>query len=159
MIAFSGVWGKSDAWDFILTDTLPDLPVTSVFGVYIADGKLALTKNERGWELPGGHVNPGEEFDAALAREMKEEAGVLVETAALFGYVDIRNQSETVHDETGELYPNHAAILFYSVTGMYSGVHDPEEATACGLFDLDSSEAQGNRLKQFVDAALGKYNT
>lgn len=156
-IAFSGVWGQSSEWDFILSDTLPDLPVTSVFGVYIEDGKVALAKNERGWELPGGHVNPDEELASALAREMKEEAGVLVESSTLFGYLDIRNLGAAVHDETGELYPSRAAILFYTVTGTCAGGHDPNEALASGLFTLDSPEVQENRIKQFVDDALGKY--
>jgi ADP-ribose pyrophosphatase YjhB (NUDIX family) len=159
MIVFSGVWGKNDEWDFHLTSELPNLPVTSVFGVYVENSKIALTKNERGWELPGGHVNTGEEFHTALAREMKEEVGVLVDTATLFGHIDIRNQSSTLHDETGELYPHNAAILFYTVTGTCTGEHDPKEALGSGLFDLSSPEAKGNRLRQFVDAALGKYNT
>lgn len=157
MIAFSGVWGKNDTWDFILTDTVPNLPVTSVFGVYIESDKLALTKNERGWELPGGHVDEGESLDAALVREMKEEAGIEVQSAELFGYVDIRNGGSTVHDETGVLYPARAAVLFYRVTGERRGTHDPSEAEDSGLFDLTSAEATSNRLKQFVDAALGLY--
>ena len=30
------------------------------------------------WELPGGKIDPGEQFDAALLREMQEETGLAV---------------------------------------------------------------------------------
>lgn len=156
MIAFSGSWGSGSEWDFVLAGVEPDLPVTSVFGVFLENGKVGLTKNERGWELPGGHVNKGESHYDALVRELHEEVGVVIATAKLYGYIDIRNTTVRLNDDTGEPYPDHAALLFYTVNGTWTGMHDPKEAVDCGLFDLDSPEAN-NRLKQFVDAALGKY--
>ena len=52
----------------------------SVKGVVIHDGRVLLLLNERDqWDLPGGRPDPGEDHRAALAREVCEETGLLVE--------------------------------------------------------------------------------
>jgi 8-oxo-dGTP pyrophosphatase MutT (NUDIX family) len=58
------------------------LPV-SVKGVLIRQDRVLLLLNERGeWDLPGGRPDPGEDHRAALVREVREEAGLVVEVGA-----------------------------------------------------------------------------
>jgi 8-oxo-dGTP pyrophosphatase MutT (NUDIX family) len=48
-------------------------------GIVFEDGKVWLRKNERDeWELPGGKLDPGEQPEQTVAREMAEELGVRV---------------------------------------------------------------------------------
>ena len=56
----------------------------SIKGVLIDDGCVLLLLNERGeWDLPGGRPDPGEDHRSALTREVREEAGLVVEVSAL----------------------------------------------------------------------------
>lgn len=59
----------------------------SVAGLVTNDrGDVLLIKSpRRGWEYPGGMVEPGETFQEALLREIKEEAGIDVEVTGFIG--------------------------------------------------------------------------
>jgi 8-oxo-dGTP pyrophosphatase MutT (NUDIX family) len=46
---------------------------------------LALRRELRGWELPGGRAEPGEDERAALVRELRVETGLDVEVAERVG--------------------------------------------------------------------------
>lgn len=56
---------------------IPDLQLTTVCAflrVKEEPNKLVIIKNERGYDLPGGHIEHDESPVAALQREVKEEA-------------------------------------------------------------------------------------
>lgn len=50
------------------------------------EGRVLLVRHiERGWEVPGGQVEAGEELFTALQREVREETGVAVSIGPLAG--------------------------------------------------------------------------
>lgn len=59
----------------------------SVAGLVINDNGdiLLINSPRRGWEYPGGMVEPGETFEEALMREIREESGVDVEITGFVG--------------------------------------------------------------------------
>jgi 8-oxo-dGTP pyrophosphatase MutT (NUDIX family) len=79
---------KPNETHYILDDALPsrDL-VTAAFG-FLFDGDCFLMVRlvERGWDVPGGHVEPGETPLETLQREVHEEAKVRVGVVGLLGY-------------------------------------------------------------------------
>lgn len=59
----------------------------SVAGLVINDSGEVLLVNSprRGWEYPGGMVEPGETFEDALLREIREESGIEAEIVGFIG--------------------------------------------------------------------------
>jgi len=51
--------------------------------VVVEDGKVLTTFNDREWALPGGAVEPDELIPEAVARELAEESGLVVEPERL----------------------------------------------------------------------------
>ena len=43
------------------------------------EGNILIVKEFDAYQLPGGHLEPGEDYNTALVREIKEEAGIDIE--------------------------------------------------------------------------------
>ena len=61
--------------------------LVSVAALVTNDNREILLVNSpwRGWEYPGGLIEPGESFETALKREVFEEAGVQIEITGFVG--------------------------------------------------------------------------
>jgi 8-oxo-dGTP diphosphatase len=65
----------------------PQQLVTAAFGLVFAEqGFLMTNLRNRGWDIPGGHIDVGEVAEAAMIREVREETGVEVAPVRLVAY-------------------------------------------------------------------------
>ncbi len=133
------------SYEFFLDANLPDKDlVTCVFCVLTDESsKIWLTKNHRGWELPGGHIEVWEDFESALKREMQEEIGVEADDFILKGYKKITNFEKTKNREGG-FYPfPHSYILYFIGKSVSKKVvpfpYEHDETEASDIFSLEEA--------------------
>jgi 8-oxo-dGTP diphosphatase len=88
--------------------------VTSVHAYCFHQGKIVLVQvKNRGFNVPGGHVEKGEASEQALHREIYEEAYVEGD-ATYIGAIEV-DHTDNPHFIEGGLYPKIGYQLFYRV--------------------------------------------
>lgn len=80
----------------------PEL-ISAVFLIALKGSKILAIKNERGWDIPGGHIENGETPEEALIREVQEEAGVVFSNAKLLAIIESDNP-DTYKDKVMLIY-------------------------------------------------------
>lgn len=64
---------------------------------YLLLQRSAPSKNHAGyWEFPGGKIDQGENFDTALAREVKEETGLSVTLSKVMGSAESQMEDRCI---------------------------------------------------------------
>jgi 8-oxo-dGTP diphosphatase len=118
----------------------PDQPVVGIGAVIIKEGEIALIKrgNEPSkgkWAIPGGLVELGENLEAAVIRETKEEVCLEVENPQLIDVVDNIDL-----DEQGKV-KYHYIIIDYLVhvkSGNIQAASDAEELRWVPFVEVES---------------------
>lgn len=114
-------------------------------------GEILLVNSPwRGWEYPGGLIEPGETFQEALHREVREEAGVEIEITGFVGICknlerDIVNIDFTARYICGELTTSEESTEVIWAT--------PDQARALITFPLTRKRLE-NMLSGRGEAAL-----
>ena len=97
MPEFPTVRWKAETATFRATNapTHPEAsPAVLIFPFY-GDKVILAEIRTRGWCIPSGHVEPGEDFEMAARREAWEEAGLTLSRVSYLGYFVL------THEETG----------------------------------------------------------
>ena len=79
--------------------------------VHDAEGRLLVVRRAREpglgrWSIPGGRLEPGETVEAGVAREVREETGLVVRVGRLVGRPRIPGPGGAVYDVA-----DHAAVV------------------------------------------------
>jgi 8-oxo-dGTP pyrophosphatase MutT (NUDIX family) len=76
----------------VLTSCLPPQElISAAFALAFSGERLLMTHlRHRGWDIPGGHVEPGEGSEETVRRELQEETGATLGALSLFGYQHLR---------------------------------------------------------------------
>lgn len=109
-------WGESKVkltWK--KKNELPQLNlITSVHGFCFYDNQLLLVDlNHRGWDFPGGHIEPGETPNDCFKREALEE-GYVEGACKLLGYITVDHSENPVWTEHSP-YPKIGFQVFYKM--------------------------------------------
>jgi len=104
--------------------------------VFEARGRLLLTHVNlpgRSWDVPGGHIDPGEDARSAAAREVAEETGFLVAPGAL---TLVGWQRFTLHQMPPPSYPYpfplSYTLMFTARTDLVAPPVEPPIGSECG---------------------------
>jgi 8-oxo-dGTP diphosphatase len=143
---------------FVPAAEYPQLPMSAAIAVIIVDGKILLTKNTRGWDFPGGHIEAGETPEQTIRREILEETGAIAGALAYIGYLRVTKTAENEHNAQ---YPSEGALPFFAareatIDEHYRFEHEATEAALVPLAEFRRYHHNPTALKdQIVEYAAG----
>jgi 8-oxo-dGTP diphosphatase len=112
----------------------PDRPIVGVGAVIVSGGKVVLIRRRyeplKGqWSLPGGMVEVGETLEAALAREMLEETGLVIDVGPVIEVFD-----RIMRDAEGRVR-YHFVLVDYLCWPMRGELHAGSDVDAAAWAD------------------------
>jgi len=163
-LILSGNWKNTTFWNFFISSKLPQNAIaTTATGLIIYNNKIVLVENKnRGWELPGGHIEKGETTEEALKRELYEEAGLKdISSAKIFGYNEIINpDTGKVNKATGKLYPKYAYNIHYIIETKNKPIGCQDNScNRIGFFDINYEEIQNSKVRDIIMVGYTYYLT
>jgi 8-oxo-dGTP pyrophosphatase MutT (NUDIX family) len=88
-VSIQGTWSDGTVWKYFSGADFSSLSPMAAFGVCQKNNAVLLTKNQRGWDIPGGTKEASETIIETMKREMLEETGLVVSEYRPIGYIMI----------------------------------------------------------------------
>ena len=137
----AGEWDGGFAWELHASDTFPPRRLCTAIACVAIDNleenTIALTHNQRGWELLGGHFDADSEtFQEAIRRESLEEGGFVGGPIVPFAYRKITASGPPATTGRAAAYPHPVSYMSY-VYALRSGEYQPvtgEEIIESGVY-------------------------
>lgn len=119
----------------ILSSQLPPLELTATALVLAFDRDRLLQTHltARGWDIVGGHIEPGESLEEAARREAYEEAGARLKELHVLGYQHLRLLGPRPHLYRYP-YPESYQAFYWARIEALDEFIPTEEARARALF-------------------------
>ena len=93
------------------SDTTKLLEKTNLRGIVLVDGKLAMQRDKDGvYKIPGGGMEPGESQIETLARELREEVGLVLVEDSLVELGEITEIRRDIFEEDTK-YISHSLLI------------------------------------------------
>lgn len=132
--------------------------ITSVHGFCFQEDKLLLVDlNDRGWDFPGGHIEPEETPEECFKREALEE-GYIEGGCKLLGYIIVDHSENPTWTESSP-YPKIGFQVFYkmNITKLlpFEGRYESTQRTFVYPKDISVYYPKWNMLYQeIMDCAI-----
>jgi len=98
------------------SDTNKIFEKTNIRGIVMIDGKLAMQRDKDGvYKIPGGGMEPGETYIETLARELREEVGLVLIEDSLKELGEITEIRRDIFEEDTK-YISHSLFFACEVT-------------------------------------------
>jgi 8-oxo-dGTP pyrophosphatase MutT (NUDIX family) len=152
---------KPNAATFVVaTDMPPSSLITSAFAFVFSVLGVLLVNEGRDWDIPGGHIEPGEEPEETMRREVLEETGVVVRALGLIGYQHIHLEEQA---PAGYRYPapDSYQVFFLAepISGSIGGEPGRDPSALFWKIDDVRRSAWVRRHSAFFEAAYAHWRT
>ncbi|NMO97037.1 NUDIX domain-containing protein [Paenibacillus lemnae] len=126
----------------LLTGDLPiHCPITSAYVLAFQDNRLLLTRlQDRGWDIPGGHLEQNETPEMAAVRELYEETGAVLKHIELLGAMNIHITGDKPPGYTYP-FPESSMVFYWGIVDRLDPLQSNEEVAERRLFELEEAKA------------------
>lgn len=141
--------------EFIVTYKLAPMELTKTAFVipFVDHGHVIMAHNQRrGLEIPGGHIDPGENFFQAAKRECLEETGYSIDDIVPLGYLKMVSEGDVPNDWG---YP-HPISYQQFFTGIVDGKHLFEVNDECkepSVLNMDNLSSLNDEQQMLIKRA------